>query len=428
MQALAFSKHGLIKTDTLGMAKQRGSAGMPVLVKRVGMGLATLCAVVIAGWFLIGPDWRGLLANPPLGRDVLFWSQGQRDAGFRMIDRVPFISEIRPVEHGAAVYPLTEGAPLDLGLDLDAYLGSQRNVSLVIVHAGKVRLERYGLGFRADGRWTSFSVAKSLTSTLVGAAIEDGHIKSLEEPVSAYIAELEGSAYDGVTIAQLLTMTSGIAWNEDYEDPQSDVASFDRQAPVAGISTVAAYMASLARAHPAGEEWNYSTGETNLIGVLVSRATGKTLNVYLSEKIWTPFGMEAGATWLLGQDGHEIAGCCIQATTRDFARFGLFMLAGGVVNGESILPEGWIEAATVKQADIDSPGEGYGYQWWTWDDGSYQADGIFGQGIFIDPSRNLVIASNASWTSALGLRGGEWEARRDFYKAVQHAVDRDKTE
>ncbi|MDP1555553.1 MAG: serine hydrolase, partial [Hyphomonas sp.] len=166
----------------------------------------------------------------------------------------------------------------------------------------------------------------------------------------------------------------------------------------------------------------------NLIGVLVSEATGKTLNAYLSEKIWAPFGMEQDATWLLGQDGHEIAGCCIQATTRDFARFGLFMLAGGVVGGESILPEGWIATATQKQADIDSAGEGYGYQWWTWDDGSYQADGIFGQGIFIDPNRNLVIASNASWTSALGLRGGEWEARREFYKSVQRAVDRETAE
>lgn len=401
---------------------------MPGLMKRIGIGLAVLGVLLAAGWFLIGPDWRGLLANPPVNRDVLFWSQGQRDAGFRMIDRVPFITKSRPIAAGEAAYILPEGAPLDLGLDLDAYLATQRNVSLVIVHDGKVRLERYGLGFRADARWTSFSVAKSVTSTLVGAAIKDGYIKSLDEPVSTYIAELKGSAYDAVTIAQLLTMTSGIAWNEDYEDPQSDVARFDAQEPAEGVSTVAAYMAGLPRAHPAGEQWNYSTGETNLIGVLVSRATGKTLNAYLTEEIWTPFGMEADATWLLGQDGHEIAGCCIQATTRDFARFGLFMLADGVVNGESILPEGWIEAATVKQADINSPGEGYGYQWWTWDDGSYQADGIFGQGIFIDPSRNLVIASNASWTSALGFRGGEWEARRDFYKAVQQAVDRDKSE
>jgi CubicO group peptidase (beta-lactamase class C family) len=401
---------------------------MSGFLKRAGLGLAIVTLVLAAGWFLIGPDWRGLLANPPVGRDVLFWSQSQRDAGFRMIDRVPFIVESRPIEAGGAPYPLPVGAPLDLGMDLDAYLASQRNVSLVIVHDGQIRVERYSLGFRPDGRWTSFSVAKSLTSTLVGAAIKDGYIKSLDEPVSTYIEELKGSAYDTVTIAQLLTMTSGIAWNEDYEDPESDVARFDSQEPAEGISTVAAYMAGLPRAHPAGEEWNYSTGETNLIGVLVSRATGKTLNSYLSEKIWSPFGMEAEATWLLGQDGHEIAGCCIQATTRDFARFGLFMLAGGIVNGESILPSGWIEAATVKQADINSPGEGYGYQWWTWDDGSYQADGIFGQGIFIDPNRNLVIASNASWTSALGLRGGEWEARRDFYKAVQQAVDRDKTE
>jgi CubicO group peptidase (beta-lactamase class C family) len=401
---------------------------MSGFLKRAGLGLAIVTLVLAACWFLIGPDWRGLLANPPVGRDVLFWSQSQRDAGFRMIDRVPFIVESRPIEAGDAPYPLPVGAPLDLGLDIDAYIASQRNVSLVIVHDGQIRVERYSLGFRPDGRWTSFSVAKSLTSTLVGAAIKDGYIKSLDEPVSTYIEELKGSAYDTVTIAQLLTMTSGIAWNEDYEDPESDVARFDSQEPAEGISTVAAYMAGLPRAHPAGEEWNYSTGETNLIGVLVSRATGKTLNSYLSEKIWSPFGMEAEATWLLGQDGHEIAGCCIQATTRDFARFGLFMLAGGIVNGESILPPGWIEAATVKQADINSPGEGYGYQWWTWDDGSYQADGIFGQGIFIDPNRNLVIASNASWTSALGLRGGEWEARRDFYKAVQQAVDRDKTE
>ena len=401
---------------------------MAVWFRRFGVWGGAMIVLLAAGWVLIGPDWRALLAHPPAGRDVLFWSQAQRDAGFRMIDRVPVIMGSRPVTAGNAADRLPEGEPLDPGLDLDAYLASQRSASLIIVHNGQVRLERYGLDFSAAGRWTSFSVAKSLTSTLVGAAIKDGYIKSLDEPVSAYITDLQGSAYDAVTIAQLLTMTSGVAWNEDYEDPGSDVARFDLQAPVEGVSTVAAYMAGLSRAHPAGEQWNYSTGETNLIGVLVSEATGRTLNAYLSEKIWAPFGMEQDATWLLGQDGREIAGCCIQATTRDFARFGLFMLAGGVVDDESVLPEGWIAAATSKQADINSAGEGYGYQWWTWDDGSYQADGIFGQGIFIDPDRNLVIASNASWTSALGLRGGEWEARREFYRQVQRAVDRDKME
>lgn len=391
-------------------------------VRRGWVGLAILLVLLAVGWVLIGPDWRALLSNPPFGKDVLFWTQAQRDAGFRMLDRVPVVVESRPIATGQAVYPLEKGLTLELGLDLDAYLARQRTASLVIVHDGKLRVERYGLDFSPSGRWTSFSVAKSLTSTLVGAAIQDGHIKSLDEPLGNYITELVGSEYEKVTIAQILTMTSGVAWNEDYEDPQSDVARFGN------ASSLLSYMAGLPRSHPAGERWNYSTGETNLIGVLVSKATSKTLNTYLSETIWGPFGMEQDATWLLGPDGHEISGCCIQATTRDFARFGLFMLGGGVVNGESILPEGWIAAATQKQAEINFAGEGYGYQWWAWDDGSYQADGIFGQGIFIDPSRNLVIASNSSWTSATGQRENEWETRRNFYKAVQQAVDRESAD
>lgn len=393
------------------------------ILKRVGIGLAVLFVAAGIGWILIGPEWRALLTHQPYGRDVLFWNQAQRDAGFRMIDRIPFVIESHDIKTGGDVRDLPAGEPLVLDLDLDAYLAANRTAGIVILQDGKVRLERYEMDFRPDGRWTSFSVAKSLTSTLVGAAVKDGAIRSLNDPVSDYVDELKGSAYDGVTVEQVLTMTSGVDWNEDYDDPNSDVAQFDLQAPVEGKSSLATYMATLGRAHPAGEVWNYSTGETNLIGVLVSRATGRELAGYLSEKVWAPFGMEQDATWLLGKDGHEISGCCIQASVRDFARFGQFILEGGKAGGQDVLPEGWLAAATVKQADIGSPGEGYGYQWWTWDDGAFQADGIFGQGIFIDPNRNLVIASNASWTSALGDKGGEWEARKEFYKAVQRAVD-----
>jgi CubicO group peptidase (beta-lactamase class C family) len=393
------------------------------LLKRMSLGLAALFVAAGIGWVLIGPEWRALLAHQPYGRDVLFWNQAQRDAGFRMIDRIPFVIESHTIAANGEVRELPEGEPLDIGIDLEAYLAANRTAGIVILQDGKVRLERYEMGFRPDGRWTSFSVAKSLTSTMVGAAVKDGAIKSLNDPVSDYIDELKGSAYDGVTVEQVLTMTSGIDWNEDYDDPQSDVAQFDLQQVEPGKSALATYMAGLGRAHPAGEVWNYSTGETNLIGVLVSRATGRELAGYLSEKVWAPYGMQQDASWLLGHDGHEISGCCIQASVRDYARFGQFMLEGGKAGGQDVLPEGWIAAATVKQADIGSPGEGYGYQWWTWDDGSYQADGIFGQGIFIDPARQLVIASNASWTSALGDKGGEWQARKGFYKAVQHAID-----
>ncbi|MEM7504777.1 MAG: serine hydrolase, partial [Pseudomonadota bacterium] len=128
------------------------------------------------------------------------------------------------------------------------------------------------------------------------------------------------------------------------------------------------------------------------------------------------------ASWLLGSTGHEISGCCIQAATRDMARFGLFMMNGAQIGGQPVLPAGWIAEATTKQADIGVEGRGYGFQWWTYDDGSYAAQGIFGQGIFIDPSRNLVIASNSNWPAATSA-SGVGAQRLAFYRAVQAALD-----
>jgi CubicO group peptidase (beta-lactamase class C family) len=315
---------------------------------------------------------------------------------------------------------LPAGRPLAIP-GVEAYLAGQRAAGLVIVQDGKVRFERYGLGFGARGRWTSFSVAKSFTSTLVGAAIKDGAIRSLDDKVSQYIPDLRGSAYDDVSVAQLLTMSSGVRWNEDYENPRADVAMFNNAEPDKGVDATVSYMRKLPRAHPPGTVWHYNTGETNLIGVLVSSATKKPLSQYLEEKIWKPAGMEAKATWLLGATGHEIAGCCLQAATRDFARMGLLVLANGVAGGQQIVPADWFAAATHKQKDIGEPGKGYGYQWWTYDDGSVAAQGIFGQGIFIDPKRHLVIASNADWPRADG--GPQPEAREVFYRKVQALID-----
>ena len=169
----------------------------------------------------------------PKDLNVLFWTQDQRDAAFRTMETVPKVV-VNTVKAGGPVYRLPEGEPLDLGGDVDAYMAKQRNAGLVIVQDGKVRLEKYALGYGAAGRWTSFSVAKSFTSTLVGAAVKDGYIKSLDDKVTAYIPGLKGSAYDDVSVKQLLTMTSGVKWNEDYTDPKSDVALFNMQKPVAG--------------------------------------------------------------------------------------------------------------------------------------------------------------------------------------------------
>jgi len=389
--------------------------------RNIALGLIGAVALAGAGFFAsLDKETRGILIYLPTNADVLTWSQPQRDAAFRALDRLPFLAKAREFTPPATPTPLPAGKPLTIP-GLDDYMKSQNAAALIIVQDGKVRLERYALDFDAQGRWTSFSVAKSFTSTLVGAALQDGHIKSLEDKVSQYVKGLQGSAYDDVTVRQLLTMSSGVKWNEDYEDPNSDVSQFNKAKPEPGLDAIVSYMRKLPRAHKPGEKWNYNTGETNLVGLLVSSATGRTLSDYLDEKIWKPAGMEAKGTWLLGKTGQEIAGCCIQAATRDYARMGLFVLANGNAGGKQIVPADWFAQAIVKQMPIPFAGRGYGFQWWTYDDGSVAARGIFGQGIFIDPKRRLVIASNANWTRA--SLGPEPAARETFYRQVQAMID-----
>ncbi|MDH1702080.1 serine hydrolase domain-containing protein [Comamonas terrigena] len=392
-------------------------------LKKVVLGsLAILAVAVVGGWFSLDKETRALLATVPTNRDVLFWTVPQRDAAFRALDRLPILAKANVVPASDSPSPLPPGPPLQLQSDVDAYMAGQRSAALLVVHDGKLRLEHYGLGFDGQGRWTSFSVAKSFTSTLVGAAVKDGFIKSLDDKVSLYIPDLKGSAYDDVSVRQLLTMTSGVKWNEDYSDPNSDVARFNNHQPEAGVEALVSYMRKLPREAPAGSRWLYSTGETNLVGTLVQQATHKPLATYLSEKIWVPAGMEQQATWILSKTGKEIGGCCVQATPRDYARMGVFILNGAQVNGQSIVPDGWWAEATTKRTEIGLPGRGYGYQWWTYDDGSYTARGIFGQGIFIDPQRKLVIVSNANWAG--GARDPQaTQARENFYREVQQAID-----
>lgn len=373
-------------------------------------------------WWM-GPDFRALLLDPPKDKQILFWTQSQRDLGFKMLDEVPFLIASRQITPSKNVRALPDGEPLSLKEDMTAFFDEQNLSGMLVLHKGKIRYEQYGLGHSPDKRWTSFSVAKSFTSSLVGIAIKEGHINSINDSVSSYINGLEGSAYDDVTIAQLLTMTSGVKWYENYSDPNSDVAKFNNHVAQDGLPTIVSYMRKLERAHPPGETWLYSTGETNLIGILVAQATGRTLSDYLSEKIWQPFGMENKASWLLGPDGNEISGCCIQASLRDYARYGLFILENGSIDGESVLPEGWIAEATTKKTEIGQADRGYGYQWWTFDDGSFTARGIFGQTIFIDPTRDLVVAMNGNWQVASDKALND--KRFEFIDKIRASIDRD---
>ena len=359
-------------------------------------------------------------------RPLSLWTQAEREDRFAHWDT--YVRKSRTVARGTRVQPLPAGAPLPAflpggegAMQLDQYAADFKLAGIVVLRDGKVRLERYALGHSAAGRWTSFSVAKSLTSTLVGAAIKDGYIGSVEDPVTRYIPDLRGSAYDGVTVRQLLTMTSGVKWNEDYTDVNADVARFYSTLPEPGMDATVSYMRKLPREAPPGQKWLYKTGETNLLGVLVSQATNKDLATYASEKIWAPVGMEQDAAWQLDRTDHAQGGCCLHAATRDYARLGQFVLDGARIDGKSIVPDGWFNAATRKQADIGRPGRGYGYQWWTSDDGSFDAIGIHGQMIHIDPARRLVVVINSAWPVATGQALSA--ARFALLKVIAAAVD-----
>jgi len=362
--------------------------------------------------------------RPLVGAEVLFWTQAQREAGFPHMEA---LFTTHTVRRGAHVQPMPMGKPLNVSIDLDGrtetveqFMAEQKSAGILIIQNGSIRLEKYALGYASEGRWTSFSVAKSITSTLVGAAIKDGYIKSIDDPVTRYITGLKGSAYDGVSIRQVLTMTSGVKWNEDYTDPQSDVAQFYSVQPDPGVDPTVSYMRKLPREASPGTKWVYKTGETNLIGVLVTSATHKALADYLSEKIWRPYGMEQNAAWIVDARGQESGGCCLSVSLRDYGRMGMFILNGGVAHGKRVLPDGWIAAATRKQADTGAPGQGYGYQWWTEDDGSFDALGIFGQSIHIDPTRKLVVVISSAWSRATDP--ARRTARRALFTGVAKAV------
>jgi CubicO group peptidase (beta-lactamase class C family) len=335
---------------------------------------------------------------------------------FRNIDR---LFPVRTIEASDTPRALPQ-APQDLAAmvsfdidgttyDLYDFLALDNVTGLIVLKDGAVVYETYQRGNTPETRWMSMSVAKSITSTLVGAAIKDGHIDSLDDMVVDYVPSLKGSAYDGVSILDILRMASGVRWNETYTDPQSDRRDLLRAQIAQEPGAAMKVMAALPRASEPGTAHTYSTGETQVLGEIVRGAVGKPLAEYLSEKIWQPYGMEADANWWLDSpDGVEIGGSGLSATLRDFARFGQFFLEGGVIDGKPVLPDGWTEEAGKPQTLKDGSVIEYGLMWWPgWTEASiadkaFAAIGIQGQNIYINPTRNIVIATHMSQPKPVG--------------------------
>jgi CubicO group peptidase (beta-lactamase class C family) len=258
---------------------------------------------LLLAWATPGVVADTIDAQALASRPMSAWTQAEREFGFAHWDR---LYPARVIARGASGHALPQGAPL-AGFEpggagarrLQRSVDDFRLAGIVVLHRGQLRLEHYAHGLGAGGRWVSFSVAKSLTGTLVGAAIQDGFIGSVDDAVTRYVPELQGSVYEGVTLQQLLTMSSGVQWNEDLRDPASDLLLLEQMPVAPGMDAATSYMKTLRRAAAPGTRWNYNTGETDLLGVVVSRATRKTLARYAPEKIWAAYGMESDASWTL---------------------------------------------------------------------------------------------------------------------------------
>jgi CubicO group peptidase (beta-lactamase class C family) len=345
-----------------------------------------------------------------LGTDFLLWSPNIQPEGFLHWDR---IFATRPIRHSQPVFELPRAAKEldvryeDQGQDCDvADLMRDEHLSgLIVLKNGEILIERYALGLTPELRWQSSSMVKSLTSTLIGAAVHDGLISSLDDEVTHFLPDFLGTGYEGVTVRHLLTMTSGIDWTEDYEDMNADVQKHYIK-PIAARERghIERHLKTLKRIYEPGTQYYYNSGDTFLLSLILSKVTGKTVADYCAEKIWASCGMEQDGYFMLDADGgQEITGSCCGASLRDYARFGLLMLNDGVSPaGNRILPQGWTQAATAPSApnfhkDIGerprldtSAFSGYGHLWWVHHPGSFMALGAYGQWIHVEPKQGLV--------------------------------------
>jgi CubicO group peptidase (beta-lactamase class C family) len=369
-------------------------------------------------WLVLLLASGGLRADDyPVGTRSSMWGDPYMIGSYRHWDE---IYPVRVVPRAGPVSELPRAAePVRIEsfesdgktIALEDYLARARTTGLLVLKDGEIVYERYLLGADERSRFTSMSVAKSIVSTLVGFALADGLIDSVDRPIADYLPELAGTGYDGVPIKAVLQMSSGVDFTEEYGSGGSETDFMRLWNDVVAYQKVRLDDA-VAGARPGVAPYavfNYKGIDTAALGWLVARVTGKTLSAYLAEKLWGPLGMEAEATWGVEDrrpDATEVAFCCFNATLRDYARFGLFMAQRGGWQGRQLLPASWIEEATRPDRPQVAPGRlyegyplGYQYQWWTFPgpDGAYTAQGVNGQFLYVNPAKGLVIAMTSVW-------------------------------
>ncbi|EAS47508.1 hypothetical protein GB2207_01852 [gamma proteobacterium HTCC2207] len=363
---------------------------MIILRKRILVGTALL---VIGGFFAL-PTVQSLY------RVVHLFDADRIVENFRSADQLGATrimtasSEQRPYPSGAAI-ELPDGFIFDKQMrSTEQFLADSWTTGLLVIQDDRIVYERYSLGHSESTRTISWSMAKSFISAMIGIALDEGSIASIEQPVDFYVPELQGSGYETVRIKDVLQMSSGIAFNEDYGDFNSDINRWGRGFALG--SPQDKFAASLTRGREPGTLNHYVSIDTHVLSMVLSRATGKSITGYMQEKLYQPLGMEYDGYWLVDGAGKEMALGGLNLTMRDFAKLGSLYLNHGELDGKQIVPANWIAASTVADAPHLQPAEGdfgYGYQWWLplSDDGEYMAMGVYGQYIYINPSKSMVV-------------------------------------
>jgi len=358
------------------------------------------------------------------------YNEDSIDRNFINIDKIFSVSEPIPVSDNPYTFPrrdfvlpetfFFDGEQRLLSEELEHY----KTDGLIVLHNGNLLYENYWNNNSATSKHIAFSVTKSFVSALVGIALDEGLIDNIEDPITKYLSDFNGTGYEGVRIKDILQMSSGVDFNEDYADPKSDINRFGRA--TARGSSFRDFAKSLERGREPGTYHHYVSIDTQVLGFLLAEVTGMPLKEYLYKKIWNKIGMEDDAFFIVDNNGVEMALGGLNATLRDYAKFGELYLNRGKWNGEQVVPASWVDASHTTDGPHLKPGEselssspwGYGLQWWVpgFPDTDYTASGVYNQYIYIDPLTNVVIAKTSS--------NHRYTSEKEYSKAVHVAMFR----
>ncbi|NRB46774.1 MAG: serine hydrolase [Saprospiraceae bacterium] len=326
--------------------------------------------------------------------------------------------------------PITSFGYEDSTIQVPQFIEDTRTMGLLVMRSDTIIYEEYYNGMSEATTHISWSVAKSVVATLLGIAYHDGLIKDLNDPITSYLPQLANSGYNEVKIKDILNMSSGVGFNEDYRDFNSDINRFGRAFALG--TSYESFALSLKNERKPGTYNHYVSIDTQVLGMLLEKVTGKRLSVYLKEKLWDPMGMEHDAQWIIDETGMELALGGLNISLRDYAKLGLLYLQKGRWKDQQLVPAEWVERAISPDAPHLMPGRnnqnssnryGYGFQWWIPEKpmGDFFAAGIYNQYIYVYPEKDFIVVK-LSANHHFRIPGDESKYQHiDFFQAMAKA-------